>query len=90
MRSFEAQFQTHADPLARGLDLISHLAHEHYVWAGLKTLLILHQLPLGLGWTLLIDPSNDYGEDWLGKHYAQHHPSMAEAIQNARRRAAST
>ena len=33
------------------------------------------------------DPSNDYGEDWLGQHYEEHHPSMAEAMQNARRRA---
>jgi hypothetical protein len=32
------------------------------------------------------DPSNDYGEDWLGEHYEEHHPSMAEAIENARRR----
>ena len=35
------------------------------------------------------DPENDYGEDWLGRHYEEHHPSMAEAMENARRRAAS-
>ena len=35
------------------------------------------------------DPSNDYGEDWLGKHYEEHHPNMEDAIKNARRRAAS-
>lgn len=35
------------------------------------------------------DPSNDYGEDWLGKHYEEHHPNMKDAIENARRRAAS-
>jgi hypothetical protein len=35
------------------------------------------------------DPSNDYGEDWLGKHYEEHHPSMKDAIENARRRATS-
>ena len=35
------------------------------------------------------DPSNDYGEDWLGKHYEEHHPSMRDAIENARRRATS-
>jgi len=35
------------------------------------------------------DPSNDYGEDWLGKHYEEHHPKMEDAIENARRRAAS-
>ena len=38
---------------------------------------------------IIRDPSNDYGEDWIGKHYEEHHPSMAEAIENARRRAAS-
>jgi hypothetical protein len=35
------------------------------------------------------DPSNDYGEDWLGKHYEEHHPNMKDAMENARRRAAS-
>ena len=34
------------------------------------------------------DPANDYGEDWLGKHYEEHHPTMQEAIENASRRAA--
>ena len=33
------------------------------------------------------DPSNDYGEDWLGKHYEESHPSMAEARENVRRSA---
>ena len=33
------------------------------------------------------DPANDYGEDWLGKHYEESHPSMAEAMENARRSA---
>ena len=33
------------------------------------------------------DPANDYGEDWLGKHYKESHPSMAEAMENARQRA---
>ena len=33
------------------------------------------------------DPTNDYGEDWLGKHYEESHPSMAEARENARRSA---
>jgi len=31
------------------------------------------------------DPQNDYGEDWLGQHYEEHHPTMEEAIQNAQR-----
>jgi hypothetical protein len=33
------------------------------------------------------DPTNDYGEDWLGKHYEESHPSMDEAMENARRNA---
>lgn len=35
------------------------------------------------------DPSNDYGEDWLGRHYEEHHPNMKDVIENTRRRAAS-
>jgi hypothetical protein len=38
---------------------------------------------------IIRDPSNDYGEDWLGKHYEEHHPNMAEAMENARRSAAA-
>ncbi len=38
---------------------------------------------------IIRDPSNDYGEDWLGMHYEEHHPNMEDAIENARRRAAS-
>ena len=34
---------------------------------------------------IIRDPSNDYGEDWLGHHYEEHHPSMAEAQENVRR-----
>lgn len=34
--------------------------------------------------TIVRDPKNDYGEDWLGKHYEEHHPSMEEAMENAR------
>ncbi len=33
------------------------------------------------------DPTNDYGEDWLGKHYKESHPSASEARENARRNA---
>lgn len=35
--------------------------------------------------TIVRDPKNDYGGDWLGKHYEEHHPSMKEAMENARR-----
>ena len=37
--------------------------------------------------TIVRDPENDYGEDLLGKHYEEHHPSMKEAMENARRAA---
>jgi hypothetical protein len=35
--------------------------------------------------TIVRDPRNDYGEDWLGKHYEEQHPSMEQAMENARR-----
>lgn len=35
------------------------------------------------------DPQNDYGEDWLEIHYKEYHPTLEEAMKNARRRAAS-
>ena len=37
--------------------------------------------------TIVRDPKNDYGEDWLGKHYEEQHTSMKEAMENARRAA---
>lgn len=40
--------------------------------------------------SIVRDPQNDYGEDWLGRHVAEHHPSMEEAMENARRRASAT
>jgi len=39
--------------------------------------------------SIVRDPANDYGEDWLGQHYEEDHPSMAEARENARRNAAA-
>jgi len=35
--------------------------------------------------TIVRDPKNDYGEDWLGKHYEEHHPSAEEVRENVRR-----
>ena len=35
--------------------------------------------------SIVRDPKNDYGEDWLGKHYEEYHPSGEEAMENARR-----
>lgn len=35
--------------------------------------------------TIVRDPKNDYGEDWLGKHYEEHHPSRDEVRENVRR-----
>jgi hypothetical protein len=37
--------------------------------------------------SIMRDPKNDYGEDWLGRHYEEHHPSTQEAMENARRAA---
>jgi len=37
--------------------------------------------------TLVRDPKNDYGEDWLGQHYEEHHPTMQEAMENVRKAA---
>lgn len=39
--------------------------------------------------SIVRDPRNDYGEDWLELHYEEHHPSIQEAIEAGRRRAAS-
>lgn len=33
------------------------------------------------------DPANDYGEDWLGRHYEEHHPTFDEALKRGLRRA---
>ncbi len=32
--------------------------------------------------TIVRDPMNDYGEDWLGKHYEEWHPDMTETNNN--------
>jgi hypothetical protein len=37
--------------------------------------------------SIMRDPVNDYGEDWLERHYKEHHPTLQEAIQDSRRRA---
>lgn len=37
--------------------------------------------------SIMRDPVNDYGEDWLEKHYKENHPTLEQAIQDARRRA---
>ncbi|NKB98423.1 MAG: DUF3500 domain-containing protein [Pseudomonadales bacterium] len=33
------------------------------------------------------DPKNDYGEDWLGHHYSESHPSFEDAMVNLRKAA---
>lgn len=38
---------------------------------------------------IIRDPSNDYGEDWLGKHYEEHHLDIKEVIKDTRERASS-
>ena len=37
--------------------------------------------------SVMRDPLNDYGEDWLEHHYKEYHPSLEEAIKTARQRA---
>lgn len=37
--------------------------------------------------SVMRDPLNDYGEDWLEHHYREYHPSLEEAIKTARQRA---
>ena len=36
--------------------------------------------------SVMRDPINDYGEDWLEHHYKEYHPSLEEAIETARQR----
>ena len=38
---------------------------------------------------IIRDPSNDYGEDWLGKHYEEHHLDIKEIIKDTRERASN-
>ena len=37
--------------------------------------------------SIMRDPVNDYGEDWLERHYEENHPTLEEALQDTRRRA---
>jgi hypothetical protein len=36
--------------------------------------------------SVMRDPLNDYGEDWLEHHYREHHPSLEDALETARQR----
>ena len=36
--------------------------------------------------SVMRDPINDYGEDWLGHHYEEYHPTLEQAMETARRR----
>jgi hypothetical protein len=38
--------------------------------------------------SIMRDPANDYGEDWLEQHYKENHPTLEQAMQDTRRRAA--
>lgn len=37
--------------------------------------------------TVLRDPENDFGADWLGEHYTESHPSLDDVFESFRRRA---
>lgn len=39
--------------------------------------------------SVMRDPMNDYGEDWLEHHYKEYHPPLEEALETARQRARS-
>ena len=36
--------------------------------------------------SIMRDPANDYGEDWLAEHYKENHPTLEQAIRDTRRR----
>lgn len=38
--------------------------------------------------SIMRDPANDYGEDWLAEHYKENHPTLEQAIRDTRRRVA--
>lgn len=40
--------------------------------------------------SVMRDPLNDYGEDWLEHHYKEYHPTLEEALETARRRVQAT
>jgi hypothetical protein len=40
--------------------------------------------------SVMRDPMNDYGEDWLEHHYKEYHPTLEEAMETARGRAEAT
>ena len=40
--------------------------------------------------SVMRDPANDYGEDWLKHHYEEYHPTLEEALETARGRAQAT
>lgn len=37
--------------------------------------------------TVLRDPENDFGADWLGRHYTESHPNLDDVFESFRRRA---
>lgn len=37
--------------------------------------------------SIVRDPQNDYGEDWLEHHYREYHPTLSEVMESGRRRA---
>jgi hypothetical protein len=37
--------------------------------------------------SIVRDPANDYGEDWLQRHYREYHPTISEVMESGRKRA---
>jgi len=36
--------------------------------------------------SIVRDPANDYGQDWLGEHLEEHHPTPDEIRESVRQR----
>lgn len=66
---------------------VDHAGRFYYRVHGPRLLIEYNRQDENHDHSIVRDPANDYGEDWLEQHYQEHHPTAAEAMQNARRRA---
>ena len=65
---------------------VDHAGRFYYRVHGPRLLIEYNRQDENHDHSIVRDPANDYGEDWLERHYQEHHPTAAEAMQNARRR----
>ena len=59
----------------------------YYRVHGPRLLIEYHLQNMNHDHAVIRDPENDYGEDWLGLHYKEEHPTLQEALQILRRAA---